>query len=122
MRGTRAGDPRASVLLLLALRTRWRTVRPQRRLRGEGRGREVPPGHPPKDGRVPREGGAGLRPPEGPDRAVRRPRGCYLHLEVTTRLPEARVPTSQPELPRVQPPRRVRSPFTARNTSSPGPS
>src|SRR3989454_2132211 len=86
LRGTRAGDPRASVLLLLALRARRRAVRPPRRLRGTDRRREGPPGHPPKDGGVPREGRAGVRPPEGPDRAARRPRRCYLYLEVTIRL------------------------------------
>src|SRR2546425_13044884 len=120
MRSARAGDPRASVLLLLALRPRQRSVRPKGRLRGKGRRREVPPGHPPKDGRVPREGRAGFRPPEGPDRAVRRPRVRYLHLEVTTRLPDARLPTSQPELPRVQPPRRVQLPLHRTEYVQPG--
>src|SRR5437899_5185656 len=87
MRGARSGDPRASVLLLLALRARRRAVRPPGRLRGAGRRREGPPGRPPKDGRVPREGRTGLRTPPGPDRAVRRPVGRYLYLEVTTHPP-----------------------------------
>src|SRR2546427_4992180 len=92
VRGTRAGDPRASVLLLLALRARGRAVRPAGRLHGAGRGRKGPSGHPPTDGRVPREGRAGIRSPAGPDRAVRRPRGCYLYLEVTIPPPRGLSP------------------------------
>src|SRR5205823_14545524 len=80
LRGPRAGLRRTAVLLLLALRTGQRTVGEEgglRRPRGLGEG-EVR--SPPSDGRLPSEGGAGVRPTEGADRGPRH--GTYLHLEV----------------------------------------
>src|SRR6267143_5886383 len=88
MRGARAGDPRTSVLLLLALRARGRPVRPPGGLSRAGRRRAGPPRGPATDGLLPRQGRAGLRPPASPDRAARRPRGRgYLYLEEVTRTP-----------------------------------
>src|SRR5207244_11668816 len=72
------------VLLLLALRTRERPIDAARGLRwasGLGEG-EV--GSPEAHGRVPPQGGTGIRSTAGPDRAAHR-RGAYLHLEVWSR-------------------------------------
>src|SRR5205823_10272312 len=80
MRRPRAGLRRTAVLLLLALRTGQRTVGEEgglRRPRGLG---ESEVRSPPSHGRVPSEGGAGVRPTEGADRGPRH--GAYLHLEV----------------------------------------
>src|SRR3990172_4891529 len=76
----------AAVLLLLALRARGRAVRPEGRLRGAGGRRPGPPGPPAPDGRVPRAGGAGDRPPKGEDRTADR-EGAYLYLKVRPHHP-----------------------------------
>src|SRR5205823_12183707 len=81
MRGPRAGLRRTAVLLLLALRTGQRTVGEEgglRRPRGLGEGEVRSPA---SHGRLPSEGGAGVRPTEGADRGPRHG-GVYLYLEV----------------------------------------
>src|SRR5205823_6906373 len=80
MRRPRAGLRRTAVLLLLALRTGQRTVGEEGGLRRPRGLREGEVGSPASDGRLPSEGGAGVRPTEGADRGPRR--GAYLHLEV----------------------------------------
>src|SRR3990172_2024564 len=83
MRGARAGLRRPSVLLLLALRARRRSVRAPRGLRRPGRLRKGEAESPATPPGVPSEGGAGVRPAEDEDRGPRG-RRTYLRLEVRT--------------------------------------
>src|SRR5437667_7953848 len=71
---------RTAVLLLLALRTAQRTVAEEGGLRRPGGLRRGAVGPPPPNGRLPSEGGAGVRPASGADRGPRW--RAYLHLEV----------------------------------------
>src|SRR5947207_8002562 len=71
---------RTTVLLLLALRTAQRTVAEEGGLRRPGGLRRGAVGPPPPNGRLPSEGGAGVRPASGADRGPRW--RAYLHLEV----------------------------------------
>src|SRR6266545_2023111 len=71
---------RTTVLLLLALRADERSVRPQGGLRGSRRLRGGEGGSPPPDGRLPPEGGTGVRATASTDRGPRRV--LYLCLEV----------------------------------------
>src|SRR5438046_6685861 len=80
MRCPRSRLRRTAVLLLLALRTGQRTVAEEGGLRRPGGLRRGAVGPPPPNGRLPLEGGAGVRTPSGADRGPRW-RAC-LHLEV----------------------------------------
>src|SRR5437764_12749947 len=71
---------RAEVLLLLALRTGRRSVEEEGGLRRPRRLGPGPIGTPAANGRLPPEGGAGVRPTPGENRGP--DRGAYLHLEV----------------------------------------
>src|SRR5947208_12725594 len=104
---------RTAVLLLLALRADERTVGEEGGLH-RSRGLGVRPVRSPApDGRLPPEGGAGIRGATGPDRRPHRG-GSYLHLEV--RFP--RRPWSAPPLLRGG---ECLSPFVGSSTrASPG--
>src|SRR6266550_9237095 len=81
MRRSCARLRRTAVLLLLALRADERTVGEEGGLH-RSRGLGVRPVRSPApDGRLPPEGGAGIRGAAGPDRRPHRG-GSYLHLEV----------------------------------------
>src|SRR5438093_13167310 len=80
MRRPRSRFRRTAVLLLLALRTGQRTVAEEGGLRRPGGLRRGAVGPPPSNGRLPSEGGAGVRPASG---AARGPRWrAYPHLGV----------------------------------------
>src|SRR5436309_7474994 len=79
----RCSDPRlwrTSVLLFLALRTGQWTAGSEGRLCRPCGLETGTVGSPPSDGRLPPEGGTGIRPAAGADRGLRR--GAYLYLEV----------------------------------------
>src|SRR5437867_9519114 len=80
MRRPRSRFRRKAVLLLLALRTGQRTVAEEGGLRRPGGLRRGAVGPPPSNGRLPSEGGAGVRPASGADRGPRW--RAYLHLGV----------------------------------------
>src|SRR5213592_1630560 len=85
---------RTAVLLLLALRAGQRSVDPEGGLRGPRGLREGEVGSPPSDGRLPSEGGTGVRPAPRPDRKPHRP-VPYLYLEV--RASGTALPATEPQ-------------------------